>query len=60
MLPEISYITYSALIDDRSLEYAFDRGMFNVKLTEDAGLTLKIALTAHADAILNFDSKNKQ
>ena len=60
LLPKVDHIIYSGLIDDRSLAYAFKKGVFNVKLTEDSGLTLKIALTAHADAILNFESnKNK-
>ena len=59
MLPQVDHIVYYAQIDDRSLAYAYEKGIFNVKLTDDAGLTLKIALTAKTDAYLNLDFNTK-
>lgn len=60
VLPQVKSIIYSGLIDDESLDYAYQKGIFNVKLTDDAGLAIKIALTAHADAIFSFDKKDNQ
>lgn len=59
LLPEVDHIVYYAQIDDRSLAEVWKRGTFNIKLTEDAGLTLKIALTAKTDAYLNLDFNTK-
>ena len=61
VFPKISYITYTTIIDDESLQSAFANGTFNIKLTGDAQLAIKIGLTAQLDAILNLagDDKNK-
>lgn len=60
LLPKIKSIVYSAVIDDKSLQDAYNKGMSNVKITADEGLTLHIGLTAHVEAILNFDNKNNK
>ena len=60
LLPKIKSIVYSAVIDDASLQKAYANGMNNVKITADEGLTLHIGLTAHVDAILNFDNNNNK
>lgn len=60
MLPKIKAMTYSALIDDRSLDYAYKKGIFNVKLTEDAGIKFAIGLSAKAAAIFDWNNNNQQ
>jgi hypothetical protein len=57
-LPKVKAMTYSALIDDRSLAYAYQRGIFNVKLTEDAGIKFVIGLSAKASAIFDWKDDN--
>lgn len=57
MLPSIKYITYFAALDDDSLADEYKTNdQFKVKITDDEGLTLKIGLTAHGEAI--FDLNN--
>ena len=58
LLPSIKQIIYTAIIDDESLEEAFRQGQFNIRITDDAGLKVKIGLTAQLGAVLNFN-KNK-
>ena len=53
-LPEINYIVYTAIIDDESLQYAYKKGQFHVRITEDGSVTLKIGLAAQVDAIINL------
>ncbi|MCR5049757.1 MAG: hypothetical protein K6A36_01585 [Paludibacteraceae bacterium] len=57
---EIKTIMYSLWVDDESLDYAFKQGAFNVRLTGDSGLKLKIGLTAHVDAVLNLNETNNK
>lgn len=54
MMPKIKAMTYTAIINDKSLAYAYERGLFNVKLTEDAGIQMNIGLTGKLDAIMDF------
>ena len=58
MLPKIKSIVYTAIIDDRSLQDAYRAGMNDVRITADEGLNIHIGLTAHIDAILNFNNNN--
>jgi len=58
MFPQIKNIIYTAIIDDQSLQQAYSRGMENIRLTSDQGLTFKIGLTAQVDAILDFNQQN--
>ena len=60
LLPLIKHIRYTAIINDKSLSDAYSKGLSNIRITDDQGLTLRIGVTAHVDAILNFDgNKNK-
>ncbi|MBR3408562.1 MAG: hypothetical protein IKG86_06945 [Paludibacteraceae bacterium] len=54
LMPKIKAMTYTAIINDKSLAYAYQRGLFNVKLTEDAGIQFVIGLTGRLDAIMDF------
>lgn len=60
MLPLIKAIKYSAVIDDESLQNAYNDGMSNVKITADEGLTVKIGITAQVDAVLDFQGNNNK
>ena len=58
LLPTIKHIVYYAVIDDRSLQDAYAKGLQNIRITEDQGLTIKIGLSANVDAVLDFTGKN--
>lgn len=57
MFPQIKKIVYKAILDDQTLDYAYKQGNFNVKLTEDNDVTIKVGLTANVEAVLNFNKK---
>lgn len=59
VLTKVKNIAYYVFIDDKALQYAFDRGLFNVKITDDCDLTLTIGLTANVDAIMDFEKLNQ-
>ena len=54
LFPKIKKLVYSAAIDDDSLEEAYQKGLSNIRITDDQGLTIKIGLSGEVDAILNF------
>lgn len=56
VLPNIKNIQFSAVVDDESLEYAYKKGLFNVRITEDAELQLNIGLATKVDAILDLNN----
>ena len=58
-LPKINKIVYSAILDDESLQYAYNMGLVNVRLSEDQGVTMKIGVAGNIDAVLNFEKNNK-
>jgi len=58
LFPKIKHIAYFAIIDDESLQDAYDKGLENIRLTNDQGLTLKIGLSADVNAILDFTNSN--
>ena len=60
LLPSIKKIIYTASIDNESLQEAYNKGMADIRITADEGIKLKIGLTAHIDAVLNFESNNNQ
>ena len=63
LLPKIKQIAYYAFIDDDSMASAYAKGMENIRLTDDQGLTVKIGVSAKVDAILDFtktDNNNQQ
>jgi len=62
MLPSIKRIIFKGVIDDRSLQYTFDKGENKVvKFTDDQGLNIQLGLTTQADVILNLGkTENKK
>ena len=54
LLPQIRSIEYDATVDNAALEAAYKKGLSNVPITSDQGITIKIGLTAQVDAVLNF------
>ena len=59
LLPSVKSIVYSAMINDKSLEDAYAKGMENIRITDDQGLKIRLGLTAHVDAILNLSGKEE-
>ncbi|MBO7457470.1 MAG: hypothetical protein J6T71_06580 [Paludibacteraceae bacterium] len=60
LLPLIKHIRYTAIINDKSLEDAYSKGLSNIRITDDQGMNLKIGITAHVDAILNLNGDKNQ
>ena len=60
LLPSIRSIVYEATIDDEALQEAYDKGLSDVRITKDQGLTIKIGVSAKVDAVLNLENNNKQ
>ena len=58
LLPEVKNIAYYAIVDDESLQAAYDKGLENIRLTDDQGLTVKIGIAAEVDAVLDFTKKD--
>lgn len=54
VLSQIKSITFDATIDNKALDYAFEKGNFNAKLTEDASLKINIGIAAQVGAIFDF------
>ena len=59
LLPSVKSIVYSAMINDKSLEDAYAKGMENIRITDDQVLKIRLGLTAHVDAILNLSGKEE-
>lgn len=59
MLPKVKKIAYKVIIDNEALTEAFKKGLNEVALTEQQRLELNIGLTAHLDAIMNFNKDKK-
>lgn len=51
----INKIAYYVSLDDESLAYAYEQGLFNVKLSEDNSLRIKLAVGANAEGILKYE-----
>ena len=61
ILPTIKQIVFKGIIDDRSLQYTYDKGDEKVvQFTDDQGLNIKIGLTTRADVILNLGKTEKK
>lgn len=58
-IAQIKKIMFSAILDDESLDYAYNQGHFNVRLTEYESLRIKLGVGADIEAILNLDSFNE-
>ena len=52
-------IAYFVTADDESLAAAYAQGLSNVLISDKAGISINIGLTAHVDAILNFGNDNQ-
>ena len=59
LLPKVKNIVYTAIINDKSLEEAYNKGLENIRITNDQGMKIKLGLTAHVDAILNLSGKEE-
>ena len=60
LLPKIKSIHYEARINDNSLKEAYNNGLSNVRITENQGITLKIGVTAHIDAIFDLNVEDNK
>ena len=60
LLPKIKSIHYEARINDKSLKEAYNNGLSNVRITENQGITLKIGVTAHIDAIFDLNVEDNK
>lgn len=54
-IKRIKSIAYYVSLDDESLAYAYEQGLFNVKLTEDNHLRIKLAVGANVEGVLNLE-----
>lgn len=55
-LKKIKKIVFYAELNDKSMQTAYDQGLFNVKLTNDNYIRVKLGIGASVEAVLNFDS----
>ena len=55
MMPYVKNIIYRVIIDNASLEEAYQQGLHEVPLTAEQRLELNIGLTAKIDAVMNFN-----
>ena len=60
VLSKVKMITYSVILDDQAIQYAYQKGLINIQLRKEQGVTLKIGLTANVNAVLNFDKNDKK
>lgn len=58
-LTQIKSIVFTATIDDKALNYAFEQGNFHTKLTDDTALKIGIGITAQVGAIFNFNTEEQ-
>ena len=59
VLPKVKRLVYYVIADDESLKAAYAAGLTNVAISDKAGISLKIGLTAQVDAVLNFGNNNQ-
>lgn len=65
-LAQIKSIAFDATIDNKALNYAFEQGNFNTRLTDDANLKIGIGIAAQVEAVFDFGTidnianKNRQ
>lgn len=55
-LKKIKKVAFYAELNDHAMQQAYDQGLFNVKLTDDNYIRIKLALGASVEAVLNLDS----
>lgn len=59
LLNKIKSIVFEVILDDKSLQHAFEVGNFNIRLTEHERLVFTIGIGADMKAVLNLDSFNE-
>lgn len=59
VFPKIKSIKYTIIVDDNSVQEAYKNGLDNIRIKGTDVLKLGIGLTAHVDAMLNFDNGKK-
>lgn len=59
IIPTIKTISLHAVIDDKALKYAYDKGMDKIRLLADQDVYFKIGLTANVNAVLNFNNEKE-
>jgi hypothetical protein len=52
----INKVVFYIELNDKAMQQAYDQGLFNVKLTNDNYLRVKLGVGASVEAVLNFDS----
>ena len=55
-LAQIKSIVFNVSLDDESLQGAYDKGMLNIKLTDQQGLQIGLGIGADLKALLNLNS----
>lgn len=58
-LSKVRSIVVTLTLDDESLHYAYEQGMFNVRIHRDNGIRIKLGVAANVDAILSLNNTNK-
>ena len=54
VLSDIRRICFAVILDNESLQYAYQQGNFNIKLSPEQEVKVSIGLTTEIDAILDF------
>jgi hypothetical protein len=55
VIKKIKKIAFYAELNDEAMSEAYKQGLFNVKLTEDNYIRVKLAIGASVEAVLNLD-----
>ena len=55
-IKKINKVVFYIELNDKAMQQAYDQGLFNVKLTNDNYLRVKLGVGASVEAVLNFDS----
>ena len=55
-IKKIKKVVFYVELNDKAMQYAYEKGLFNVKLTDDNYLRVKLGVGASVEAVLNFDS----
>lgn len=55
-IKKINKVVFYIELNDKAMQQAYDKGLFNVKLTNDNYLRVKLGVGASVEAVLNFDS----
>jgi hypothetical protein len=55
-IKKINKVVFYIELNDKAMQQAYDQGLFNVKLTDDNYLRVKLGVGASVEAVLNFDS----